>query len=258
MPLLKTLDDNGVLTITLSRPEALNALNSTLLDELDKDMQEIYQNVKIRGAIITGEGEKAFAAGADISEISMLNMIQAFELSEKGQILFRQIEDSPKPMIAAVNGFALGGGCELAMACHVRIAVENAKFGQPETNLGLIPGYGGTQRLAKLVGHGKAMELILTGDLISALEAKEVGLVNHVVSTRTELMELSMKIMTKILSKGPLSIAKAIECVNAGFKNHDEGYRSESRNFGYCAGTEDFAEGTRAFLEKRKPNFKGI
>jgi enoyl-CoA hydratase len=257
MPLLKTFDPDGILILTLSRPDALNALNSAILDDLRKNMQEIYQNVDIRGIIITGDGDRAFAAGADIKELSGLSEKEALALSLKGQQLFHRIENCPKPVIASINGFALGGGCELAMACHVRIAVETAKLGQPEANLGIIPGYGGTQRLAKLAGPGKALELILTGDLISATEAKEIGLVNHIVTTQADLMELSKKIMYKILEKGPIAVAKIIESVHAGFANHDAGYQTEAQNFAYCVTTQDFAEGTKAFLEKRKPNFKG-
>ncbi len=168
-----------VLTATVTRPKALNALNAELVGELEDLIQDFYQNDDIRGLILTGEGEKAFVAGADIKELAILNREQALELAKKGQSLFKKMEDCPKPIIAAINGFALGGGCELALACHIRIATENAKFGQPEINLGIIPGYGGTQRLTQLVGRGKALELILTGDLISAQDAKALGLVNH-------------------------------------------------------------------------------
>jgi enoyl-CoA hydratase len=172
-----------VLTATVARPKALNALNAELLGELHDLIQDVYRNEDIRGLILTGDGEKAFVAGADIKELAILNRKQALELAEKGQSLFKKIEECPKPIIAAVNGFALGGGCELAMACHIRIATENAKFGQPEVNLGIIPGYGGTQRLTQLVGRGKALEMMLTGDLISAQDAKALGLVNHLVSS---------------------------------------------------------------------------
>jgi len=171
--------------------------------------------------------------------------------------LFKQLEDSPKPIIAAINGFALGGGCELAMACHIRIATENAKFGQPEVNLGIIPGYGGTQRLTQLVGRGKALELIMTADFISAQEAKAIGLVNHVVANREELMELAMKMMTKILSKSPVAIEQVIKSVNASFTGEEIGYKTEAESFATCAASEDFKEGTTAFMEKRKANFKG-
>lgn len=257
MSVLKTHHTNHTLIVTISRPDSMNALNAEVLDGLRKIMQEVYQNNTVKGIIVTGEGDKAFVAGADIKELSSLNKEQAFELAQKGQKLFSLLENSPKPVIAAVNGFALGGGCELAMACHIRIASENAKFGQPEVNLGIIPGYGGTQRLAQLVGRGKALELIMTGDMITAQEAKTIGLVNHVVSTQDELMELANKMMSKILSKGPVAIAKVIKSVNAGFEFEAAGYQTEAENFAACTLTEDFKEGTTAFLEKRKPNFQG-
>jgi enoyl-CoA hydratase len=246
-----------VLTATINRPKALNALNTEVLAELQELIQDLYRNDEIRGLILTGEGEKAFVAGADIKELAILNRAQALELAEKGQSLFKKIEDCQKPIIAAINGFALGGGCELAMACHIRIATENAKFGQPEINLGIIPGYGGTQRLTQLVGRGKALELILTGDLISAQDAKTLGLVNHVVSNRDELMALANSMMNKIVSKSPIAVSNAIKSVNAGFGFEDAGYVAESENFAACAATDDFKEGTTAFIEKRSPNFTG-
>jgi enoyl-CoA hydratase len=257
MPLLKTHNSSGTLVVTISRPDALNALNVTTLDGLREIMQEAYQNSQIRGIIFTGDGEKAFVAGADIKEFTALTKEQAFAMAQKGQQLFKSIEDCPKPVIAAINGFALGGGCELAMACHIRIATENAKFGQPEVNLGLIPGYGGTQRLAQLVGRGKALELILTGDMISAQEAKAIGLVNHVVASRTELDELANKIMDKILAKGPIAVAHTIQAVNAGFGFEKAGYQAEAEYFAASTETSDFKEGTTAFIEKRKPAFTG-
>jgi len=257
MPVIKTHNSSGTLVVTISRPDALNALNVETMDGLRDVMQEAYQNDTYRGIILTGDGEKAFVAGADIKEFTSLTKEQAFELAQKGQSLFKLIEDCPKPVIAAVNGFALGGGCELAMACHMRIATENAKFGQPEVNLGLIPGYGGTQRLAQLVGRGKALELILTGDMISAQEAKAIGLVNHVVGTRAELDELAQKIMDKILTKGPIAVALSIKAVNAGFGFEKNGYQTEAENFASATVTNDFKEGTTAFIEKRKPAFTG-
>jgi len=251
------LNEKGTQIITFSRPQALNALNMKTLDELRAVITESISDTRIRGIILTGDGEKAFVAGADIKELSSLNMNEALVLSQRGQQLFKMIEDSTKPVIAAVNGFALGGGCELAMACHIRIATENAKFGQPELNLGIIPGYGGTQRLTQLVGRGKALELTLTGDLIAAAEAKALGLVNHVVANRDELMKLAMTIMNKILSKSSLAIANAIKSINAGFSFEQLGYKTEADNFAACATTDDFKEGTAAFIEKRIPNFKG-
>jgi enoyl-CoA hydratase len=248
---------NKVLTVTISRPKALNALNAELLEELHDIIQELYQNNDTRGLIITGDGDKAFVAGADIKELALLTREQALELAKQGQALFKKIEECPKPIIAAINGFALGGGCELAMACHMRIATENAKFGQPEVNLGIMPGYGGTQRLAQLVGRGKALELILTGDQISAQEAKALGLVNHVVSNRDELMSTANTIMNKIVSKSPVAIANIIRSVNAGFGFENEGYTTESQSFAACAITDDFREGTKSFIEKRQPTFTG-
>ncbi len=250
-------EENNVITITVARPQALNALNLETLDDLGKAIKEILGKKEITGIILTGEGDKAFVAGADIKELSTLSQSEAEKLSRDGQQLFKSIEDSPIPVIAAVNGFALGGGCELAMACHIRIATTNAKFGQPEVNLGIIPGYGGTQRLTQLVGRGKALELLLTGDLIDAHEAKALGLANHVVETQEELMLLANKIMRKIASKGPIAIANVIKSVNAGFGFEDAGYEAEAKNFGACANTEDFKEGTTAFIEKRKAIFKG-
>jgi len=257
MSVIQTHHTNNILIVTISRPESMNALNAEVLDGLDKIIQEVYQNDTIKGIILTGAGEKAFVAGADIKELASLNKEQAFALAQKGQKLFASIENCPKPVIAAVNGFALGGGCELAMACHIRIASENSKFGQPEVNLGIIPGYGGTQRLTQLVGRGKALELIMTGDMITAEEAKALGVVNQVVATHNELMELSVKMLNKILSKGPVAISNVIKSVNAGFVFEASGYRAEAENFAACTLTHDFKEGTTAFLEKRKPNFEG-
>ena len=257
MSVIRTHNTSSILIVTVSRPESLNALNAEVLNGLHKIIQEAYQNNQVKGIILTGEGDKSFVAGADIKELSSLSKEQAFALAQKGQKLFKDIEDSPKPIIAAVNGFALGGGCELAMACHIRIATENAKFGQPEVNLGIIPGYGGTQRLTQLVGRGKALELILTADFISAQEAKAIGLVNHVVANREELMDLATKMLTKILSKSPVAIGHVIKSVNAGFNGEEVGYQTEAESFAACAASEDFQEGTSAFLEKRKADFKG-
>jgi enoyl-CoA hydratase len=227
------------------------------MDGLRQLLQEVYQRNEIRGVIITGDGEKAFVAGADIKELASLSQAEAVKLSQKGQEVFKSIEDCPKPVIAAINGFALGGGCELAMACHLRIATENSKFGQPEVNLGIIPGYGATQRLTQLVGRGKALELMLTCDIITAQEAKGLGLVNHVVSNRDELMALAEKIMNKIIGKGPVAVAQVIKSVNAGYAFEGAGYEAEADAFGKCAATNDFQEGTSAFLEKRPAVFTG-
>lgn len=257
MTLIRTLDSSGILNVTISRPDALNALNAETMDGLREITQEVYQRSEINGVVIAGEGEKAFVAGADIKELASLSKSEAFTLSQKGQELFKSIENSPKPFIAAVNGFALGGGCELAMACHFRIATENARFGQPEVNLGIIPGYGGTQRLTQLIGRGKALELLLTGDMITAQDAKQFGLVNHVVANREELIALAQKIITKITTKAPVAIANIIRSVNMGFESEEAGYITEARLFSECATTTDFSEGTSAFLEKRQPVFKG-
>lgn len=253
----QTQYSDHILTVTLSRPKALNALNFELLEGLREIIQELYQNNDTKGLILTGEGEKAFVAGADIKEFSSFNPEQALAFSQKGQELFKQIEECPKPVIAAVNGFALGGGCELAMACHIRIATENAKFGQPEVTLGIIPGYGGTQRLPQLVGRGKALELMLTADTISAHEAKSFGLINHVVPNRDELMYLANVMMRKIIARGPIAIASVIKSVNAGFGFEHAGYKMEAENFAACTATQDFREGTAAFIQKRKPSFTG-
>lgn len=254
---IKTLISDSILTVVVSRPDALNAINAEVMRGLSEATQEINHNHEIRGAIIVGEGEKAFVAGADIKELSALNQAQSLELAQTGQKIFKSIEDSRKPVIAVVNGFALGGGCELAMACHMRIATENAKFGQPEVNLGIIPGYGGTQRLTQLVGRGKALELLLTGDMVGAAEAKQLGLVNHVVGTKQEAIDMATKILKKITSKAPIAIENIIKSVNAGFSFENAGYDAEALYFSTCSTTEDFKEGTSAFLQKRPPNFKG-
>jgi enoyl-CoA hydratase len=247
---------HGILRATINRPEKLNALNFQVIEELES-LFDYASSPEIKGVILTGAGEKAFIAGADIKELSALSQDQALNLALKGQKLFKKIEDMPKPVIAAINGFALGGGCELAMACHIRIATENARFGQPEVNLGIIPGYGGTQRLTQLVGRGKALELMLTADLISAQEARTLGLVNHVVASLQELTDLADKIMNKIMAKGPIAVAHVIKSVNEGFSFEHAGYAAEAKFFAKCAVTADFKEGTSAFLEKRQPNFKG-
>lgn len=256
MTLLTELQD-GILTITINRPEKMNALNKDVITDLSNALDEVYNNPDIKSVILTGAGEKAFVAGADISEFTALDAGGGSALAKRGQDdLFNKVENCPKPIIAAVNGFSLGGGCELAMACHFRIASENAKFGQPEVNLGLIPGYGGTQRLPQLIGKGKAMELIMTGDMIGAEEAKALGLVNYVFPLAS-LLEETRKILSKINTKAPVAIAKSIELVNKGARGDADGLLEEIRHFGECFGTEDMKEGVSAFLEKRKPAFKG-
>jgi enoyl-CoA hydratase len=258
MPLLKAVNSDNICVVTISRPEALNALNIETIQGLGKVMEDIAENNDIKAVILTGDGDKAFVAGADIRELSILEEMEAFALSDRGQKIFKQIEDSPKPIIAAVNGFALGGGLELAMACHIRLATPNAKFGQPEINLGILPGYGGTQRLAQLVGRGKALELLLTADMVSADEAKELGLVNHIYASREEMMEAAIAMLRKITTKSPIAIANIIKTVNAGFDFEKQGYAEEAKAFARCSSTEDFKEGTTAFLEKRKAVFKGF
>ena len=247
---------DGILLITINREDKLNALNKALIGELDEVITELYNDPEIKGAIITGKGSKAFAAGADIAEFKGLDEAGGKALAKRGHAVFNKIESSPKPIIAAVNGFALGGGCELAMACHLRIASENAKFGQPEVKLGIIPGYGGTQRLVQLIGKGKALELLMTADTIDAACAEKLGLVNDVVQT-VELLEISRALIVKITSMAPFAIAKVIESVYAHFKDGIDGFDTETELFGKCVATEDFVEGTSAFLEKRRASFKG-
>jgi len=252
---LLTEIENGIFIITINRPDKLNALNKDVFNDLDKATDEIYQNREIKSAIITGAGSKAFVAGADISEFLTLDASQASQLSTRGHRVFDKIEDSPKPIVAAVNGFALGGGCELALACHFIYASENAKFGQPEVNLGLIPGYGGTQRLTQLVGRNRALELLMSGNMISAKEAMDCGLVNKVFPAE-ELLPKTKEILSLIQTKAPIAVAKLIECVN-NFDHTRQGYDLEIKKFGECFATEDAKEGAAAFLEKRKANFKG-
>lgn len=253
---ITTSIENAILLITVNRPDKLNALNKTVLDELNTAIDEVYNDRAIRSAIITGAGAKAFVAGADISEFKGLKHSEGMDLAHKGQYIFKKIEDSPKPVIAAVNGFALGGGCELAMACHFRIASENAKFGQPEVNLGLIPGYGGTQRLTQLIGKGRAIELLITGNMLDAATALQYGLVNYVVP-QEELLTKARTILELVNTKAPLAVGRCIKAANAVFDHTKDGFIEEVRLFGECFATQDMVEGTTAFLEKRKPNFQG-
>jgi enoyl-CoA hydratase len=252
---LSTELEDSIYIITINRPEKLNALNKTVIRELGEAVEEIYVNPLIRAAIITGAGTRAFAAGADISGFAGLSTEEGMALAKQGLDVFFSIENAPKPIVAAVNGFALGGGCELAMACHFRICSETAQFGQPEISLGLIPGYGGTQRLTRYIGKGPAMEAMLTGDLINAQQALHSGLVNH-VTPPDELMNKTRSVLLRIIAKAPLAIAKCIAAINAAGENVD-GYALETSLFGECFDTEDMKEGTTAFLEKRKPVFKG-
>jgi enoyl-CoA hydratase len=244
----------GILTIILNRPDVLNALNRTVLQELSTVFSELEKDTSVKGIIITGAGHKAFAAGADIAEINALSSEEALQFSKFGQSVFDKVENCSRPVIAAVNGFALGGGCELSMACHLRVAAENARFGQPEVNLGLIAGYGGTQRLARLIGRTKALEYLLTADMISASDALELRLVNYVV-TQEELIEKCQEILTKISGKSPLAIAETIQATNKA--GSAEGFEIEAQSFARAVASSDGKEGTQAFLEKRKPVFTG-
>lgn len=249
--------ENSIGQITINRPSKLNALNVATIQELHNAFETLDENPEVRAIIITGEGEKAFVAGADISEFANFSIEEGAQLAAQGQeLLFDFVENLKTPTIAAINGFALGGGLELALSCHFRIASDNAKMGLPEVSLGVIPGYGGTQRLPQLIGKGRAMEMIMTAGMISAEEAFRAGLVNHVVP-QAELLDFTKSIATKIIRNSPYAIGRAIKCVNANFKEGINGYETEIRNFGKCFGTNDFKEGTTAFLEKRKANFKG-
>ena len=251
---LLTETQDNLLIIYINREDKLNALNKTVIAELNEVIDLFIADDSLRGAILTGKGNKAFVAGADISEFKGLSQQEGVALARRGHDVFNKIEQSPKPIIAAVNGFALGGGCELAMACHLRIASENAKFGQPEVNLGLIPGYGGTQRLTALVGKGKAMELCMTSHMADANEALAMGLVNH-VTTLDSLLDRTKEILNIIQTKSPMAIAKVITCINRA--GYDNGYETEIKEFGDCFGTDEMKEGVSAFMEKRKANFPG-
>jgi enoyl-CoA hydratase len=254
--ILLDVDDFGIATITINRPTKLNALNSQVLSELEDVIEEVNDREDIKAAIITGSGEKAFVAGADIAELQDLNGPRGTVAAERGQEVFMGIEKSTKPFLAVVNGFALGGGCELALACHMRIANEKAVFGLPEVSLGLIPGYGGTQRLTRLIGRGLALEFILTGAHIKAEKALAIGLVNRVVESGLE-KQTAIDLLGAIISKGPVAVKNAIKAVNSVDLGIEEGFRAEAELFGNLCSTEDFREGTSAFLEKRKPNFIG-
>lgn len=253
-----TFENNGgIATLTINRPDKLNALNLKTIEEIKAAFEEVYDDAEIKAVLLTGAGEKAFVAGADISEIAELNEMNARRFAENGQEVFASIENCHKPVVALVNGFALGGGCELAMACHMRVATANAKFGQPEVNLGVIPGYGGTQRLTQLVGKGKSFELCMTGDMIKADEARSLGLVNHVCENIDDARSKCEEILSKIIQKAPVAVGLVIDCVNAAMSETENGYQTEANGFAACTKTEDFKEGTSAFLEKRKAEFKG-
>ncbi len=250
--------ENQIATLTITRPAKLNALNHETLAEIHQAMDMLDAHTEVRGVILTGEGVKAFVAGADISQMVAMNAQEAQTYSKFGQDAFAKIENLSKPVIALVNGFALGGGCELAMACHLRIATENAKLGLPEVTLGVIPGFGGTQRLAKYVGKAKAIELTITGNIISAQEALQLGLVSYVFPTIADASAKAHEILEKVKNNAPIAIAHAIKAINALQPNDAIGYQLEYETFGTLVNSEDCKEGMGAFLEKRKPNFKGI
>jgi enoyl-CoA hydratase len=248
---------DNIAVVTINRPTKLNALNKATIQELHDGFKALNEDKSVKAIIITGSGEKAFVAGADISEFADFSVAEGQQLAAEGQkLLFDFVQNLSTPVIAAVNGFALGGGLELAMSCHFRIASTNAKMGLPEVTLGVIPGYGGTQRLAQLIGKGRAMELIMTAGMIDAETAKNYGLVNHVMA-QEELLEFAKGIANKISNNSTVAIAKAIQAINANFEVGTNGYAVEIENFGACFGTEDFKEGTTAFLEKRKAIFPG-
>jgi enoyl-CoA hydratase len=248
--------DNKIATVYINRPKKLNALNKETLSELHNAFKTLKKDNSVRVIVLTGSGEKAFVAGADITEFANFDKNQGADLARQGQkLVFNYIENMNKPVIAAINGFALGGGLELAMACHFRIASDNAKMGLPEVSLGVITGYGGTQRLTNLIGKGKAMEMITTATMIDANEAKEYKLVNH-TTTYEQLLEFTYKIASKILRNSSTAISAAIKAINASTNKEINGFETEINEFGNCFGTKDFIEGTTAFLKKRKPNFK--
>lgn len=247
-----------IATITVNRPDKLNALNDATMAELGQAIEQVRADTGVAGIVVTGAG-RAFIAGADISELRSKSGPEIYALARRGQEVFRRFETSPKPVVAAINGFALGGGCELAMACHVRIAAESAKFGQPEVKLGITPGYGGTQRLTRLVGRGRALQLLLTGEMIDANEAYRIGLVNRVVPTGEQAVEAARAMIGQMLGNGPLALAQCIEVVNRGADiSIEEAMALEASAFAMLASTEDMREGTSAFLEKRAPAFRGI
>lgn len=246
----------GILTITVNRPDKLNALNNFTLDEIELATQEALRDPAVKAIIFTGAGKKSFIAGADIGEFADLSAEKSFEFSRRGQTVLQAIENSPKPVVAAVNGFALGGGCELAMACHLRIATPNAIFGMPEVKLGIMPGYGGTQRLTQLVGKGKALEIMLTADPVPASTALQYGLVNHIVPQES-LLDFCNQMILRIIGHAPTGVSQVIASVNNFFVPDMDGYLDEAERFARCCSTNDFREGTQAFMDKRKPSFRG-
>jgi len=254
--LLVTIDDE-IAVVTINRPKVMNALSVETIKELGEAIQSLHENDSVRGIVITGSGEKAFVAGADISELHSLDEAGAHEYALRGQSVLSRIENGDKPVVAAINGFALGGGCELAMACHLRVASESARFGQPEIKLGVLPGFGGTQRLSRLIGSTRAMELCLTGDMLGAAEARELGLLNQVVA-QEEVLAAATALLKKVTRLAPLAAGYIIKAINEGTEmSLDRGLKLEAELFGACARSHDWKEGTAAFLEKRAPEFKG-
>jgi enoyl-CoA hydratase len=253
---LFTKMEDHTLIITINRPDVLNALNQQVINDLDAVLDRVYKFPEIKSVVITGAGLKSFVAGADIKEFESLTQEQATAIAKKGQAVFAKIENSPKPIIACVNGYALGGGCELAMSCHFIIASESAIFGQPEVNLGIMVGYGGSQRLTQRVGKGRAMELIITGKTINATQAMNYGLVNYVVP-QTELLDKAFSILRVSHEKAPIAVSNSIKAINAVWDKTQNGYDTEAKLFGDCFVTQDCKEGIQAFINKKKPNFKG-
>ena len=255
--LLYEVDADGVLLITINVPDKLNALSAEVLEELDLCIQKARKDASVKGVVLTGAGDKSFVAGADIRQFTRLNALSAYQFALRGQEVFTALESLPKPVIAAVNGYALGGGCELALACHMRVAAEKAVFGQPEVNLGVIPGYGGTQRLPRIIGKSLATEMILTGDQVSAQRAFEMGLVNHVVPA-DQVVEKAKELIGVIASRAPVAVSLSLDALRASDLPLSEGLRHEAALFGEACSTEDFQEGVDAFLNRRRPDFKGI
>ena len=248
--------EQGIATIKINRPKKLNALNIETIQEIGDAVNQCIDDDEVNGIIITGEGEKAFAAGADVAEFSEYTQSEAKEMAQNTLQVLENIENAPKPVIAAINGFALGGGCELAMACHMRVATSNARLGQPEVGLGLIPGYGGTQRLTQLIGKTKALEFLLTGDMITAAQAENMQLINKMVEPG-EMKDFCLHLLGKIQKKSPMAVSKIIKSVNDYYRESVNGYETETHEFASCFGTHDFKEGVSAFLNKTEANFKG-
>ncbi len=253
---LYSVDDEGILTLTLNRPDKLNALSLDLMDALDAAIARAEKDGSVKAIVLTGAGDKAFVAGADISQFSRLNALDGARFAQRGQDVFGRLEAFPGVVVAAVNGYALGGGCELALACHLRVASENAVFGQPEVNLGILPGYGGTQRLPRIVGRGLALEMILTGDRVGAQRAYEMGLVNKVVPAG-EVVEAAQRLAKTIAGKAPVAVALSLRAVHASSLPQAQGLAYEAALFGQACATDDLKEGAAAFLEKRKPTWQG-